>query len=329
MAEVKDFLVEIGTEELPPKALTSLIDAFAHSLQQQLTGLELGYTALHAYATPRRLAVRIDGLQTAQPDKIVERRGPPLKIAFDADGKPTKAAEKFAENCGIDPGEIKTIKTDKGEWLFYTGMEAGQQTADLLPGCVQQALSSLPIPKRMRWGDLDVEFVRPVHWAIMLWGEDVIATDLIGMVTGNTTYGHRFHAPQAITINRPAEYPDKLKEDGWVIADPVERRDLISEMVAAAAKSCGGEVVSDDALLDEVAALVEWPVPVAGEFDQRFLQLPPEVLISTLKDHQRYFPVVKNAAQADSILPWFVTVSNISSEDPQQVKKGNERVVAP
>lgn len=323
------FLVELGTEELPPKALAGLSAAFANSVAQQLSDLSLSYEALLPYATPRRLALRIDGLITHQADQQIERKGPPVKIAYDADGKPTKAAEKFAEGCGINVDDITTTKTDKGEWLFYQGTQAGSAAAELLPEVVQQALQKLPIPKRMRWGDSPIEFVRPVHWAVMLMDDQVIDAELMGMATGNTTYGHRFHAPDALILGHAQEYPARLKDEGWVIADANERKTLIDEMVQAAAKQCAGRVVADDSLLDEITALVEWPIPVAGQFDQRYLELPPEVLISTLKDHQRYYPVVTGEPAAPTILPWFITISNIKSTQPEEVKLGNERVVAP
>ncbi|MFK8031731.1 MAG: glycine--tRNA ligase subunit beta [Gammaproteobacteria bacterium] len=329
MANTNTFLVELGMEELPPKALEKLQNAFADIVRVQLSELELDYSKLHAYSSPRRLAIQLDELQLVQADKKVERRGPPVKIAYDADGNATKAAEKFAESCGITVDEIKTTKTDKGEWLYYEGTEKGASTDSLMPDVVQTALTKLPIPKRMRWGDSDIEFVRPVHWAVMMLGSEHVPATLIGMKTGTETFGHRFLAPGAIKLNHAGEYVERLKDEGWVIVDAQERKQLIHEMVEGAARNCGGEVVSDDELLSEIAALVEWPVPVAGEYDKRYLELPPEVLISTLKDHQRYFPVVASAKQQHEILPWFITVSNLKSKQPDEVKKGNERVVAP
>lgn len=328
MTEQRDFLVELGTEELPPKALRRLSDAFADDVTRQIEELGLSYAKVKRYASPRRLAVLVEKLDSAQAEQVVERRGPPVKVAYDADGKPTKAAEKFAQSCNISVDDIQTTSTDKGEWLYFKGVEPGKQTDSLLADIVQQSLARLPIPKRMRWGDSDIEFVRPVHWAVMLWGRDVIPCELIGMASGSKTYGHRFHAPEAIELGEPREYVTRLKEEGWVIADYDERKQLVAEMVEAAAKQCGGVVVSDDDLLEEICSLVEWPVPVGGEYNQRFLQLPPEVLISTLKDHQRYFPVV-DKDNPKNILPWFVTISNIKSQRPEEVKKGNERVVEP
>ncbi len=322
------FLVELGMEELPPKALEKLQNAFASSVKTQLAELNIGYARMHAYSSPRRLAIQLDELQLTQPDKAVERRGPPVKIAYDADGNPTKAAEKFAETCGISVDQIQTTKTDKGEWLYYEGTEKGASTASLIPDVIESALVKLPIPKRMRWGDSDIEFVRPVHWAVMLLGKEHVPAKLIGMPTGRTTYGHRFLAPGPIELGHASEYAERLKDEGWVIVDFDERRQLIREMVEGAARGCGGAVISDDELLSEIAALVEWPVPVAGEYDKRYLELPPEVLVSTLKDHQRYFPVV-DSDDPGTILPWFITVSNLKSKQPDEVKKGNERVVAP
>ncbi len=322
----RDFLVEIGTEELPPKSLRGLMDAFADGIHKGLAEHDLACTELQPYATPRRLAVLVTGLQTSQQDRTVERRGPPVKIAFDADGNPTTAARKFVEGCGVSLEELTTLKTDKGEWLLYRGTEAGKTTAELLPDIVATSLAGLPVPKPMRWGSRSEEFVRPVHWVVMLWGDEVLEGRVIGMPAGRHTQGHRFHAPERLAIASPVDYAESLRGDGHVIASFDDRRHMISGQIEEVAAEHGGVPVVDDDLLDEVAALVEWPVPLAGRFDKRYLVLPGEVLISTLKDHQRYFPVVDNHGD---LLPWFVTISNIASKDPDVVRKGNERVVEP
>lgn len=322
----RDFLFELGTEELPPKSLKRLMKALADGIGKRLDGASLTYASLTPFATPRRLAVLVTELDARQPDARTERRGPPVKIAFDAAGEPTTAALKFVQGCGVTMDDLSTVKNDKGEWLYYEGIEKGRTTLSLLPGIVTEALAELPIARRMRWGARREEFVRPVHWCVMLWGDAVVDATVIGVASGRHTRGHRFHAPAAIELNTPADYAGKLLEQGRVIAQFDIRREKIADHIDATAKRLGGRAIVDDALLDEVTALVEWPVPVAGEFDARFLDLPREVLISTLKDHQRYFPVTDDS---DALLPWFITLSNIESRNPDAVKNGNERVVRP
>jgi glycyl-tRNA synthetase beta chain len=322
----RDFLVEIGTEELPPKSLLALAAAFADGIEKGLKDAGLQHGAVERFATPRRLAVRVRRLEERQPDRAVERRGPPLKAAFDGQGAPTQAALAFAKSCGTEVAALEKLETPKGAWLVYRGTESGAQTLGLLPGIVQASLDALPIAKRMRWGAGEAEFVRPVHWVLMLFGREEVPCEILGVRAGSVTYGHRFMAPKALRIGSPASYVPTLHKRGRVMADIHERRESIRQGVVAAAGRVDGHAVIDDSLLDEVTALVEWPVPLAGRFDAQYLELPAEVPIATMQDHQRYFPV--RDAQG-RLMPWFVTVSNIESSDPAQVVAGNERVVRP
>uniref|UniRef100_Q31IS2 Glycine--tRNA ligase beta subunit n=1 Tax=Hydrogenovibrio crunogenus (strain DSM 25203 / XCL-2) TaxID=317025 RepID=Q31IS2_HYDCU len=321
-----EFLVEIGTEELPPKALKKLSNAFMDGIKAGLDDAELNYGETAVYASPRRLAVRIDALQTKQADKTVERKGPAKKAAFDAEGQPTKALQGFARGCGADVADLSEIETEKGIWMVYYLEQKGQLTAELLPAIVNQSLAKLPIPKRMRWGASDVEFVRPVHWALMLLDDQVVPATILGHQTSNKTHGHRFHAPQAIEICKPSEYVSVLKEQGYVQADFEERKARIREQVEAVAQSAGGVADIDDDLLDEVTALNEWPTAVVGDFDESFLSVPSEALISAMKGHQKYFHILDKAGQ---LMAKFITISNIESSNPESVKNGNERVIRP
>jgi glycyl-tRNA synthetase beta chain len=326
MSKAADFLVEIGTEELPPKALRSLMTAFADALTTSVDDARLEHGAVHGYASPRRLAVLIEQLGRGQADRKTTQKGPPVAIAFDDDGKLTAAGEAFARKCGVDASELSRTSTDKGERLSCDVTEPGQSTADLMPGLVEKALAALPIPRRMRWGAGDAEFVRPVHWVVLLHGSRAIKASVLGIATGNKTRGHRFHSAGPIVIKSPAEYLQTLEERGHVIADFDRRRALVRDGVEAAAKKAGGNVVEGDALYDEVTALVEWPVPITGSFDDGYLSLPREVVISTLTSHQRYFAI---ADKGGDLLPRFITVANLDSTDPEQVKSGNERVIRP
>jgi glycyl-tRNA synthetase beta chain len=322
----RDLLVEIGTEELPPKSLLTLCTAFAAGMENGLRDAGLQFKAVEPFATPRRLAVRVRRLSERQPDRPLEKRGPPVKAAFDADGQPTQAAIAFARGCGVEAAALERLDTPKGQWLVFRGVEPGASTAELLPAIVVTALEGLPIARRMRWGAGEAQFVRPVHWVVLLFGRDVVDTEILGIRTGNVTYGHRFMAPKAIRLTTPATYERQLRKRGRVLADVQERRETIRGGVSATAESIGGDAVLSEALLDEVTGLVEWPVPLAGRFDAQFLELPPEVLIATMQDHQRYFPVRDGEGR---LMPWFVTVANIASLDPPQVVAGNERVVRP
>lgn len=326
MSKADDFLVEIGTEELPPKALRSLMEAFAANLTLAIDTARLARGDVRAYASPRRLAVVVDKLAHRQEDRRVELKGPPLRVAFDDDGKPTAAAAAFAAKCGVTVAKLGRSKTPKGEWLSFETTEKGDAAAKLLPQLIERALASLPVPRRMRWGTGEVEFVRPVHWVVLLHGNKTITATVMGVATGNHSRGHRFHSPGQITISSAGSYLDALEQEGHVIADFEQRRKMIVAGVAATAKTAGGSIVDGDSLYDEVTALVEWPVPLLGSFDTKYLELPREVVISTLSGHQRYFPV----ADVDGkLLPRFVIVANLDSKDPDQVRSGNERVIRP
>lgn len=326
MSKTDDFLVEIGTEELPPKALRSLMEAFGENLTRTIDDARLSHGDVQAYASPRRLSVIVSKLAHRQEDRKVEQKGPPVKVAFDADGQPTAAANAFAEKCGVAVSDLNRQKSGKGEWLTYEILEKGKAAADLLPELIDQALAALPIPRRMRWGAGDAEFVRPVHWIILLHGDKTIAASVMGITSGNESRGHRVHSCGAIVITSPANYLQTLEKKGYVIADFGRRREMVQAGVNAAAASLGGHVVDGESLYDEVAALVEWPVPVTGSFDDKYLELPHEVVITTLTGHQRYFPVANDDGE---LLPVFITIANLESTDPDQVRSGNERVIRP
>jgi glycyl-tRNA synthetase beta chain len=326
MMNKEDLLIEIGTEELPPKALKRLATAFADEIHLGLEGAKLEHGECRWYATPRRLAVQVSELMTLQEDKEVERRGPALSAAYDEDGNASKAAEGFARSCDVSVKELQTLETDKGSWLSYKALEVGVATKDLLENIINTALGELPIPKRMRWGSGDAEFVRPVHWLLVLFGEEAVPCNVLGLDAGTVSYGHRFHAPEAISLASTDEYLDKLETQGKVIADFDRRQSLIREGVEACATELGGIAMIDSSLLDEVTALVEWPVIISGGFDKNFLELPNEVLIASMQDHQKYFPV-KDAEE--QLMPHFITVANIQSSAPEEISKGNERVIFP
>jgi glycyl-tRNA synthetase beta chain len=322
-----DLLFELGTEELPPRTMLNLSNALTEGVRSGLDTAGIPHGRINGFATPRRLAVRVQKLAQHQPDKQVERRGPPLERSFDAQGAPTQAAIAFAKNCAVPVAELEQLKTDKGAWLVFRGIERGAATATLLGGIVNQAIAELPIAKRMRWGSRTAEFVRPVHTVVLLYGETVVPAEVLGLPTDRVTFGHRFHAPQPIALKSAKGYESRLRR-AKVVADFAARRELIRTGVsaAAAATGSGSSALIEDALLDEVTALVEWPVPIAGRFEPRFLSLPREVVIATVQDHQRYFAV----EGADGKLSgWFVTVCNIESRDPSKVREGNERVVRP
>ena len=326
MSAAEDFLVEIGTEELPPKALRDLMQAFGHNLLAAVDEARLAHGPVHAYASPRRLSVLIEALALEQEDRKITQKGPPVRVAFDKDGNLTAAGSAFAKKCGVDPAELGRNTTEKGEWLSCDIVETGKPASELIPGLIERALGALPVPRRMRWGAGDAEFVRPVHWVVLVHGEQVLAAEIMGITSGNQTRGHRFHTTGPITITRPSEYLDTLEEKGHVIADFDRRLRLVREGVATEARAAGGTPVADDALYDEVTALVEWPVPLTGAYDKQYLQLPREAVVSTLTSHQRYFPVEDGGGQ---LLPRFITVANLESTDPDQVRDGNERVIRP
>ena len=320
------FLVEIGTEELPPKALKTLYQSFAEGIEAGLRAAGLPFAQLHGFGSPRRLAVLVEGLAEQQPEQVIEKLGPNVANAYGDDGKPTKAAEGFARGCGIEFDQLERTQTDKGERLVFRSRQPGRSTHDLLPQIVVEALDKLPIPKRMRWGARRAEFVRPVHWIVMLLGDRVVETEILGIAAGRETRGHRFHCDTTVTIDNPSGYQLLLETQAHVIADFNERRGRIRAQVEAAGKKLNGNAVIDEDLLDEVTGLVEWPTALTGNFEQRFLAVPQEALISSMKEHQKYFHVVDAGGK---LLPHFITVSNIESADPAKVIDGNERVIRP
>ena len=321
-----NYLFELGTEELPPKALKTLSDSLTNSVKSALTDLQLQYTSIQAFATPRRLALLARGLDDQTPTEQAVVWGPPAKIAFDGDGQPTKAALAFCSRNNIDSSEI-TVKSDgKVDKVCCQVTKGGESTASLLPGLVESALAKLPIPKRMRWGASRTEFVRPVHWLVFMQDDTVIEATVLGLTSGRETRGHRFLGQSNITLATAAEYETTLKEKGKVICCFDTRRALINNQVEKAAGIIGGSAVVDSNLLDEVCGLVEWPVAVSGKFDKNFLSVPSEALISSMKEHQKYFHVVDKKG---SLLPHFITVSNIETDDYSNIISGNERVIRP
>jgi glycyl-tRNA synthetase beta chain len=327
--DASDLLFELRTEELPPRTLLTLSNALTEGVVRGIDAAGIGHGAVRSYATPRRLAFTIEKLAAQQPDRQVERRGPPVANSFDANGAPTQAAAAFAKSCGVGVEQLTRLKTDKGEWLQFRGTERGASTASLLGSLINQAIAALPIAKRMRWGASNAEFVRPVHGVVLLYGDEVVPIEVLGLSSDRITYGHRFHAPNPIVLKSARGYETALRR-ARVIADFAQRRELIRSGVTSAAAQTDGTIAAraliEDALLDEVTALTEWPVPIAGQFERRFLDLPREVVIATVQEHQRYFTVHD---AANRLTGWFVTVANLQSRDPQKVREGNERVVRP
>ncbi|MEC7079220.1 MAG: glycine--tRNA ligase subunit beta [Pseudomonadota bacterium] len=322
----RDLLIEIGTEELPPKALANLSAALELSLTEQLQALELSFGNVQRFASPRRLAVLIEGLDEAQEDQEKTRLGPAIPAAFDDTGAPTPAARGFAKSCGVEVDQLSRTKKNGVEKLSCSVNEKGRATQALVPTLIEAALSKLPIPKRMRWGSSRIEFVRPLHWAVVLFGEETIETDILGVRSGHCTRGHRFHNNQDLPLVQPSDYESVLKEQGRVIASFDKRRDLIREQVEQQARMHEAVAIIDEALLDEVTSLVEFPVALTGSFDEAFLAVPQEALILAMKSHQKCF----HLADAEGrLLPKFVAISNLESKDPQQVITGNERVIRP
>lgn len=315
----QDFLVELGTEELPPTSLITLASAFCEGVEKGLKAAGLAYASAQFYASPRRLAVHVTQLQLSQQDRTFEKRGPSIQA-------PSKAVEGFARSCGIAVDDLKTQEVGKGQYFFHIGTETGKTAAELLPIIINESLAQLPIPKRMRWGSSRTEFVRPVHWLVMLLGETVVPCTILGVQAGRLTQGHRFHYPHSIELLAPNEYIQKLLSPGKVIVDVNQRREIIRQQVIAEAQKINASVVIDKALLDEVSALNEWPVALMGRFEERFLQVPAEALISSMKANQKYF----HLTNIDGILlPYFITVANIESTDPAQIISGNEKVIRP
>ncbi|RLA22132.1 MAG: glycine--tRNA ligase subunit beta [Gammaproteobacteria bacterium] len=326
MSDTQHLLFELGCEELPPASLGKLSNALLENIQQGLTQAELSFGECVAYATPRRLAVLINDLISVQADKSIEKRGPAIQAAFNAEGEPSRACQGFAKSCGTTVEQLSTLKTDKGEWLSFTQQVKGQPSIALIPEIITKSIAQLPIAKRMRWGASNTEFVRPVHWAVLMYGKKIINTKILGLSTGSTTYGHRFHAPEAISIDAPENYQNILLESGKVIADFSQRMDLIRDAANRVASEVGGIAHIEEDLLEEIAALNEFPVPITGNFDARYLNLPAEVLITTMQINQKYFPV---KSVTGDLLPHFITFSNIESSNPVSIQQGNERVIMP
>ena len=318
-------LFELGMEELPPGALASLTRSLGDQVEQGLSRAEIPHGAVSAFGAPRRLAVEVRDLARHQPDRPFQRRGPALAAAYDANGEPTKAALGFARSCGVEVAELERLENDSGAWLVHRGVESGQPSAELIPGIIDQALTQLPIPKRMRWGAQTTEFVRPVHWVVLLLGGTLVPARFFGVASGRQSRGHRFHHPEPVDIEHADHYVDALRR-AYVLVDLQERRQVVMEGVRAEGERLGGHAMMDPALVDEVNALVEWPVVLSGSFDADFLRVPPEALISSMEGHQRYFPV-RDANGA--LLPRFITVANLESRQPDRVVAGNERVIRP
>lgn len=317
--ETNDFLVEIHTEELPPKALHRLAKAFLHEIITRLHKAELKFADAKYFATPRRLAVMVTDLVSKQADTTIERKGPAFNAAFDKDGNPSQACIGFAKSCNVTPDQLIKLENKGGTFVGYMQKMEGKHVQELLPAFVQQSLAALPIPKRMRWNSGTVEFVRPVHSVIMLYGDDVIDAEILGCRAGRETQGHRFMSKGWLEVKNPSKYASVL-EKGHVIVDFERRKEMIREQ----AKKIESHVNIEENLLDEVTALVEWPVAIEGKFDKAFLQVPQEALISAMQDHQRYFPVLDKHGKLQAK---FVTISNIESKDPAHVSAGNERVL--
>ncbi|MGB5855959.1 MAG: glycine--tRNA ligase subunit beta [Oceanisphaera sp.] len=322
----QNFLVELGTEELPPKALRSLGTAFADNLKQELTNADLPFSEVHWYAAPRRLAVYVTELTLAQADKQLEKRGPAVQAAFDGDGNPTKAAMGWARGNGIDVSQAGRLKTDKGEWLVHIADIKGKTSAELLPAMVEKALSHLPIPKAMRWGDKSIQFIRPVHTLTLLLGEQLLPATILGIDSSRTIRGHRFMGSPELELAHANDYLQTLEDTGKVLADFERRKAIIKDGVEKAAAAAGGIADLDEALLEEVTSLVEWPVVLTANFENTFLEVPSEALVYTMKGDQKYFPVYDAAG---NLMPTFIFVTNIESKDPSQIISGNEKVVRP
>lgn len=322
----QNFLVEIGTEELPPKALKTLATSFADNVEAELNQAGLTFDKIEWFAAPRRLAVKVLNLATQQPSKEIEKRGPAVSAAFDAEGKPTKAAEGWARGCGITVEQAERIATDKGEWLVHRAKIEGQPTKNLLNDIVANALAKLPIPKPMRWADKTVQFIRPVHTVTMLLGDELIEGEILGVASARTIRGHRFLGEKEFEIQHADQYPQLLREKGSVVADFNERKAEILAKSQAKATALGGVADIEESLLEEVTSLVEYPNVLAAKFEERFLAVPAEALVYTMKGDQKYFPIYDKDGK---LLPHFIFVSNINPEDPTAIIEGNEKVVRP
>ncbi len=318
-------LIELGTEELPPKSLKTLAVTFFEQVKLQIDAAELQYSAIKWFATPRRLAIQVIDLDGKQQDKAIEKRGPAVNVAFDSEGNPSKAAEGWARSNGITIDQADRLKTDKGEWLLHKAIQPGKTVDELIPGFVNVAITKLPIPKPMRWGSERIQFIRPVHTLVLLFGDKIINGETLGVTSSNVATGHRFHHHGLVTIDHASNY-EAIMNTAHVMVDFEARQKLILEQINIAADSIDGEPLLDDELINEVTALVEWPVTLVGSFDKDFLNVPPEPLIYSMKDHQKYFPVNdKNG----NLLNQFIFITNIESKDPNQIVFGNEKVIRP
>ncbi|GIB60070.1 glycine--tRNA ligase subunit beta [Vibrio cholerae] len=327
----KEFLIELGTEELPPKQLRTLAEAFAANFAAELATADIAHEGVTWFATPRRLALKVANLAESQPDRVVEKRGPAVNVAFDADGKPTKAAEGWARGNGITVEQAERLVTDKGEWLLFKEQVQGQQTASVVVEMAAKALANLPIAKPMRWGDKETQFIRPVKTLTILFGSELIQGEILGVASARTLRGHRFMGEAEFTIESAEQYPAILEERGKVIADYATRKAMIIEGSQQAAKQLGGIADLEDALVEEVTSLVEWPVVMTAKFEEKFLKVPAEALVYTMKGDQKYFPVYshKMGDANKKLLPNFIFVSNIESKEPRHIVEGNEKVVRP
>lgn len=315
----QDFLFELGTEELPPTALKTLSLALGESIETQLKAAQLSYETIELYAAPRRLGLLVKQLSKQQPDRAIERTGPSAKA-------PEKAAMGFAGSCGVTLADLSIETTDKGEYYVYRGTEMGRSASELIPEMLQTAMQQLPIPKRMRWAASRTEFVRPVKWVVALFGDEIVECNLLGIDAGRKTRGHRFHYDHQIEIINAADYAETLRTPGYVVASFAERREMIRQQVIAEAAKINGQIEWDEDLLDEVCALNEWPVALTGRFEERFLEVPEQALILSMKENQKYFHLVDANGR---LMPYFITIANIESKDPQQVIAGNEKVIRP
>lgn len=322
----KEFLIELGTEELPPKQLRTLAEAFAANFAAELATADIAHEGVTWFATPRRLALKVANLAESQPDRVVEKRGPAVNVAFDADGKPTKAAEGWARGNGITVEQAERLVTDKGEWLLFKEQAQGQQTASVVVEMAAKALANLPIAKPMRWGDKETQFIRPVKTLTILFGSELIQGEILGVASARTLRGHRFMGEAEFTIESAEQYPAILEERGKVIADYATRKAMIIEGSQQAAQQLGGIADLEDALVEEVTSLVEWPVVMTAKFEEKFLKVPAEALVYTMKGDQKYFPVYDASKK---LLPNFIFVSNIESKEPRHIVEGNEKVVRP
>ncbi|EMZ1489891.1 glycine--tRNA ligase subunit beta [Vibrio cholerae] len=327
----KEFLIELGTEELPPKQLRTLAEAFAANFAAELATADIAHEGVTWFATPRRLALKVANLAESQPDRVVEKRGPAVNVAFDADGKPTKAAEGWARGNGITVEQAERLVTDKGEWLLFKEQVQGQQTASVVVEMAAKALANLPIAKPMRWGDKETQFIRPVKTLTILFGSELIQGEILGVKSDRIVRGHRFMGEPEFTIESAEQYPAILEERGKVIADYATRKAMIIEGSQQAAQQLGGIADLEDALVEEVTSLVEWPVVMTAKFEEKFLKVPAEALVYTMKGDQKYFPVYshKMGDANKKLLPHFIFVSNIESKEPRHIVEGNEKVVRP